>query len=231
MSLSNTYLLLNLITISLLVFIGFRATATPKHPKRRRNLILGLLFWQIYIYLMASTGIFQDFSFPPKFVLFMIIPCFTFTGIFLYKKRKEDWILKIPPHWLAFYQSFRIVIESLFIVSVAEGILHPNVTFEGYNYDLIFGLSAPIIGWLVYKKKSFSLLKIWNYLGLTVIASIIFLFISTIYFPELYTDKPIDFPTEFGTYPYVLIAGFLMPSAVFIHILSLIQINRLDSSK
>ncbi len=34
---------------------------------------------------------------------------------------------------------------------------------------------------------------------------------------------------EFAEYPYILVAGFLMPSAVFIHLLSYLQMTSLDS--
>ena len=119
------------------------------------------------------------------------------------------------------------LIESLFVWSVASNILHPNVTIEGYNYDMIFGLTALIMGGLYWKnpRKWTKVARAWNILGLIVIASIIFLFMTTIYVPEMYGPNVAPFPTAFTGYPYVLVAGFLMPSAVFIHVLSHFQLR------
>jgi hypothetical protein len=48
---------------------------------------------------------------------------------------------------------------------------------------------------------------------------------TSIYAPELYGSEIPLLPLEAMGYPYVLIAGFLMPTAVFLHILSIIQVS------
>lgn len=197
---------------------------------RNKNLLSvfsGLILWHIYMSLIGLSGFLQDFSLPPRFPIFLIAPAFIFTFFFLKNNKDKQWIKEIPTHWLAFYQAFRIVVESLFVWSVAEGVLHANVTIEGYNYDMFMGLSAPIIGLLVWwRKEQFStLFKVWNYAGLLVLLSVIFVFFTSIYLPTIYPET-IHFPTYFGAFPYVFVAGFLMPSAVFIHFLSLVHLKK-----
>ena len=137
------------------------------------------------------------------------------------------WVQTILPLWLATYQTFRLILETIFVYSVAAGILHENVTIKGYNYDMIFACTSLITALIIYKTKQLpkQLLLAWNYLGLLVIAVIISLFITTIYLPEIYGPNTPIFPTDFGFYPYVLVPGFLMPSAIFIHVLSIIQLK------
>ncbi len=194
-------------------------------------IIAGLTLWQIYIYLISSNGFLANYDFPPKFMLFLVLPAFIFTGVFIYQKRNKPWITAIPEHWLVYFQSFRIMVESLFVMSLHEGILHKNMTIEGYNFDMIVGISALVIAFLVYQKKALSrkLIIWWNYIGLAVLASVILVVTTTIFFPELYGSKVRLMPTDFGTYPYVLIAGFLMPAAVFVHILSIVQLKKNDT--
>lgn len=231
------YLALTLVMMIILLLIGKTAidkTFTERAIRTQKIMFmaLGLLAWQVYIFVLARAGVTQDFSFPPKFALFLIIPAFIFTGIFMAKNRQHAWIQNIPQHWLVYYQAFRVLIETLFVYSVAAGILHPNVTIEGYNYDMVFASTAPIIGLLVFQFNVLSkkIALLWNYLGLAVIAVIIFLFLSTIYFPHIYGIGTNPFPTEFGSYPYVLVPGFLMPSAVFMHVLSIVQLNGREKS-
>ncbi len=205
--------------------IGNSITDLAIRKKKKATVVLGLTIWQVYVFLLSISGFLEDLSFPPRFVLLMILPLFIFTGVFLYKNRNEQWIKVIPPHWLAYYQSFRIGIETIFVYTVAAGILHSNVTIEGYNMDMIFAFSAPVIGTIIYKKGMPSLRQIciWNYFGLAVIASIIFLFITSMYAPQIYGSEVGLLSSQLGTYPFTLVAGFLMPSAVFIHVLSLVQ--------
>lgn len=231
MGLKFGYISLTLVTILFLVWIGKTAIERTSLNKNKdfTILVLGLLLWHVFIFLISSSGILKSYDFPPRFAMFFIIPSFIFTGIFLYRNKNKNWIHSIPEHWIINFQSFRILVETLFVLSVAKGILHPLVTIEGYNFDMIFAFTAPVLAFLVYSKKLLprKMVLYWNYLGLTVIASIIFLFMTSIYKPELWGNNGPMLPMDMLTYPYVLIAGFLMPVAVFLHVLSIIQLKKM----
>ena len=231
MNLEISYFLLTIFMVVILALIGNYAinqTVNDANQKVKKKMLLfgGLVIWQVYLFGLAFSGFLLDLSFPPRFFLFLILPAFLFTGIFLWRNRKSKWIQSIPPVWLAFYQTFRILIETLFVYTVAAGLLHKNVTIEGYNYDMVYAFTAPLIGGLILFSKQLprGIILAWNFMGLGVIAVIITLFITTIYFPEIYGLEADIFPNEFGLYPYATVPGFLMPSAVFIHILSITQL-------
>jgi len=230
MILKAAYIGLTLLTNVFLIIIGYKAiNSSSRNPKKERAiLVLGLILWQLFIFIFSLTDIIRSYEFPPLFAIAFIIPSFIFTGVFLYRNRNKNWIKSIPEHWIIYFQSFRILVETLFVFSVAKGIFNYHVTIEGYNFDMIFAFTAPIITFLVYKIKVLpkKIILVWNYLGLLVLASVIFLFLTSIYKPEIYgSDLPL-LPLQAFTYPYVLIAGFLMPVAVFLHILSIIQLKK-----
>ena len=238
MELQLGYIGLSLLMTIIIYFIAARAINDKGNFDRKVKrkpllLIIGLILWHLYLFLIAQSGFLQDFSFPPRVVLVVILPAFLFTGIFIFRNRNIQWIQHIPSHWLLFYQTFRILIETLFVFSVAKGVLPYHVTIEGYNMDLIFALTAPVIGFLVYKrsKHSINLAIAWNFIGLTVIATILFLFMTTIYFPQFFGSSEPLMSKEFGVYPYPLVAGFLMPSAVFMHVLSIVQLIKRKKSR
>lgn len=224
------FLLLTLFVVAFLGFIGFKAINSSGINTGRNKALLvgGLLIWQCYIFIVSSFEGIQSYDFPPRFAIAFIIPSFVFTGIFLFLKRDKGWIIGIPEEWLVYFQSFRILVETLFVFALAEGVFHQEVTIEGFNFDMVFGFSAPIVGLLAYKlnvlpKKA---LVLWNYLGLAVLASVIVVFMLSIYKPIVFGSEVPLLPLKAMTYPFVLIAGFLMPSAVFIHVWSLLQLRR-----
>jgi hypothetical protein len=233
MMLELGYMALTLMMFIIIMIIGTRTISKTfidkaVAKKKRLQLFISMLIWQGYVFFIASTGILQNYELPPRFVILLVLPTFIFTGIFIYKNRNNQWIQNIPGSTLVYYQSFRLLIETLFVFSVAQDILHKNVTLEGYNYDMIFAITAPIVAFLVFNKKLLSkkVALVWNYFGLAVIAFIIFLFVTTTFFPGFYgSDVPL-MPMEFATYPYMLVAGFLMPSAVFMHVLSIVQLSK-----
>lgn len=229
MGLKIAYIGLTLLTILFLVIIGNKAIndSSINSKKDKTLLILALFVWQIFIFRLSSTDFLKSYDFPPRFAIAFIIPSFIFTGIFLYRSRNKNWIKSIPEQWIIYFQSFRILVEILFVFSVVQGIFNYQVTIEGYNFDMIFAFTAPIIAFLVYNKNVLSrkILIVWNYLGLSVLASVIFLFLTSVYKPEIYGSELPLLPLESMTYPYVLIAGFLMPAAVLLHILSILQLK------
>lgn len=236
MILETAYLTLTLLMTLVLIRIGFYAInqstlQTRIALKSKLVLVTAFILWHTYLYFISMSGILTDFeSMPPRLPLLVIIPLFLFSGIFVYRNRKKNWVHIIPKSWLVYYQSLRIGIETIFYFSVGAGILPELVTFAGYNYDILFGISALVMGYLVFFKKSLSLtaVKYWNIIGLLIIAFIIFLFISGTYFPQVYNQETSVLTPDFTQYPYILVAGFLMPSAVFIHFLSLAQNKELD---
>lgn len=233
MLLKTAYIGLTLLMIVVISFIGFKTIdktyTDAKSIKRKKTfIVLGLILWQIYIYLIAEIGILETYSLPPRFPIFLIIPTFVFTGIFIYKNRNNAWITAIKPKTLIYVQSFRVLVETIFVFSIASGVLHKNVTIEGYNMDMIFALTAPIIGCFAFKSLTKKIVILWNYLGLAVLVSVIFVFVTSIYFPEIYNSDVPLIPIKAVKYPFLLVAGFLMPLAVFIHVLSIVQLKKLN---
>ena len=233
MGLQIAYHLLNLAVLGLVGAIGFKGINgafgnTHKAKRKKSLLLLFLMGWQLYIMALGQTDILNSFELPPRFVMLLILPAFLFTGIFIYKNRNNSWLKHIPKSWLVNAQAFRIVVETLFVFSVAEGVLHPNVTIEGYNFDMVLGISAPIIAFLAFGKNLISekMVMAWNYVGLLVLASVIFVFLTTTFFPSFYGNATNLMPIAFTYYPYTLVPGFLMPVAVFLHVLSIVQLRR-----
>ena len=229
MALKLAYIGLTLFTVLFLLIIGFRAiNESSSNPKKdKMKLVLGIIIWQLFILVLSSSDVLKSYDFPPRFAIAFIIPSFIFTGVFLFRNRNKSWIRSIPEQWIIYFQSFRILVETLFVFSVAQGILNYHVTIEGYNFDMVFAFTAPIIAFLVYTKKVIhrKTILVWNYLGLTILASVIFLFLTSVYQPGIYGSEVPLLPLDSLAYPYVLVAGFLMPTAVFLHILSIIQVK------
>ncbi len=206
-----------------------RSFSDARARRKKIWVTVGLLLWHIYVFLMSQTGIFLDFTFPPKFALFLLLPLLLFTIIFLIANKGKAWISTVPNHWLVYGQTFRVVVELLFVLSLSKGILHKEMTIEGHNFDMMIGLTAPMVAYFSIQKRRWSLgvALLWNYLGLLVLASIIFIVFTSVYAPQIYGSDTVLLPPSFATYPYNLVAGFLAPLAIFLHLLSIIGLKRI----
>ncbi len=222
------------IIMSLIVVIGFYISRTKYLNNKRKSLsqtikiafcIVGLLF---YLFILSSYKLLVDYGMPPRFLIFLMIPFFTFCILFFIRNRQNEYIQSIPLHWTIFYQSFRIIAEILLLSTFFKGIIPAEATFEGFNYDIAIGISALPLGFLVYRtgNKYNTLLRVWNILGIVMILIVAMIIATNIYQPQIWGYGSPSVQKEFVRLPYLLIPGFLAPSAIFIHLISLIQQNK-----
>lgn len=218
----------------LLVIIGALGMAFKKacenagleYAKTKRFLMGYTVFfaaWIVYATIVSLTGFFTVFSFPPRIALFLIIPAFVIMGWFFSSKRFQDIIKGFPLAFATYFQSFRIGVELLILGLYLRGVGPIETTFEGYNFDILCGITAPIIGWLAFNWKIISnkALIAWNITCMLILANIVFIFNTLILKPELWGYNSSPIAREFAIAPYLYIAAVYMPVAVFLHIMSL----------
>ena len=190
----------------------------------------GLLsIWLIYILILSESDILEDFSLPPRLPLLIVIPAILFILAITGRDRFRDVLMQTPRHLPVYLQSYRIVVELLIYGAFLEGVFPEKATFKGLNYDILVGLSAPLIAWLYqYRKISDKALLTWNVVSLVVLSLTVYSFISTYYFSD-YVQSMNNM--DFVKLPYLLLASVLLPVAVFLHIFSLRQLQLARVSK
>ena len=228
--LSYLLLFIALWTIIMFVYNGLlqKHSVVPKtRLKRITTASLVLFAWLGIQFALSESGFYLPLDMPPRIPLLMILPLMLFIVTFLRKHKNNPLLLTLPIYVPIAYQSFRLIIELMFHQTYEAGILPVNVTFEGANYDILIGITAIPMGIYAYRKSaSKRLLLIWNYLGIAVVAFAAFTFISSFYFPSVWGAGTKHISLEFNQFPYLILPTFFMPSAIFMHILSIIQLNK-----
>ncbi|BDD10370.1 hypothetical protein FUAX_28020 [Fulvitalea axinellae] len=222
-----------------MIFVGTSLTLkrmnTP--PQKRKSILLkvtfGLIAWFAYVFTLSSTGFIESRDLPPRMPLLGILPTFLFTAFFLTTRRFDNFIKAIPASWLIYYQSFRIIVELIIWSTFLEGIIPKNTTFEGTNLDVMAGLTAPVVAYLVYNKRALpeNFALAWNFASIAILAVTVFTFISTTFFPSIWANQYHIDIKAFASFPYVFIPTFFMPSAFFVHFVYVSKYFRKNSTK
>ncbi len=225
------YILLSLLILFLLL-VGLKRGLKEDESysiKRMALISLGLVLWFVYLLVVSKSGILEDLSLPPKFPLLIFLPITAFFILFFVKNKNSKWVQSIPLTWTAYFQSFRILVELLLYYTLLKGIIPIEATFEGYNFDIIFGVSALFVGYFLVKNPRINhgLLMFWNVLGILMVLFVGFIIATSTYRPELWGYQEPAVSLRFLRYPYLLIPGFLAPVAIFIHIVSFIQLRKM----
>lgn len=203
-------------------FSVFLILNRSEHKKMlgQRYLLL-FIIWLIYIGLVAQTGLLTSFDMPPRIPLLILFPAFAL--IFYTSSRKRFKLaLKTTPKYIPVYiQSFRIIVELLIFGAFVNGILPKRATFEGLNFDILVGLSAPVIGFLIQKERiGRQGVLLWNIVALCILSVTAYAFISSYYFTDFASEA---IKLQFVDWPYVLLPAVLLPFAIFYHVVSIRQ--------
>ncbi len=181
-----------------------------------------------YIIVLSTTKVLVNYELPPRFLFVLFIPLVLFCTIFYRKNKNSAFIQSMPLHWTTLYQSFRVPVETLLLYTYLQGTIPIEATFHGYNYDIIVGISALGIGYLTFKTghKYRALLRAWNIIGIAMVLFVAFIIATSIYQPQIWGFSQPAVKHEFVQLPYLLIPSFLAPSAIFMHVVTLIQLNK-----
>lgn len=135
-----------------------------------------------------------------------------------------DSILKhTPPKWFLNIQFFRFFVEILLWFLFLAETLPQRMTFEGYNFDIIAGVTGPIFAYWCFanQRQKQQLAIIWNILGLLFLINIVSIALMTMPTPlQVFQEDN----TIIGTFPMPLLPTILVPIAYYMHVFSLRQL-------
>jgi hypothetical protein len=111
-------------------------------------------------------------------------------------------------------QAFRILVEILIHKSSTIGLAPPQMTWDGYNFDIITGVTALALA-LFARAVPTRLVFIWNCLGLALLSWVVG--IAIVSFPTRFQLLRPD-NTWVAFFPYVWLPSILVPAALLGHI-------------
>ncbi len=214
-------------SFSTLIIIVLSTVSYRFSNKNKKTLLLPvtLIAWQVIVGLIGSTGFYENFTLPPNLVYAGIVPTFIIFGLFFLSKTSKQLQVSTPKHIPILFQSFRIIVELLIFKAFLSGIGPIEATFQGYNYEFYFGFSAIVVGFLAWKNLlNRKAILAWNVLGLFMLAFIVGIFITSgLLYKEFWGRDAKMVKDAFLHMPYLSIATFYMPIAVWMHIFSIKQ--------
>ncbi|HMG89781.1 MAG TPA: hypothetical protein VK589_06970 [Chryseolinea sp.] len=201
------------------------ATSFTEGKKKKifNGTLISLIVWAIATSVLSLSGILSDFnSFPPKIGIVLIIPLVAIIWMVRTKEVKEI-LMHTPPESIIWLQSFRIVVEVLIWRLFVDNLAPIQMTFEGRNFDILSGITALAVAYLVANKKISSLLVIiWNFACIAVLLNIVTIAVLSMPTPfRVFMNEPAN--TIVTKFPVVWLPALLVPLAYGLHFLSLRQ--------
>ena len=205
-----------ILTTFIALYIFYRASG-----KNQKFLIVAAA-WIPVQSVIAATGFFTlSNSLPPRFLL-LIIPALLAMITILSTAKGKLFIDRFDTGMLTLLHSIRIPVEIVLFLLFLHKAMPQLMTFEGRNFDLISGITAPLVYYLGYSKKKLGtkILLGWN------IACLLILLFTV-------SNAILSAPTPFQKFgfeqpsiaifylPFVWLPGVVVPLVVFSHLITI----------
>ena len=203
-----------------------RQKATP--------ILIGLLVWLTIQAALTFNGVYKSApaAGPPRIVLFGVLPVMlTIVAVFSTSagRRFADSLPLVNLTWL---NTVRVVVELVLYWLFLHKAVPELMTFEGRNYDIFSGLTAPFVSYfgLTKYKLSRGVILAWNVICLGLLLTIIVIaFLSA---PTPLQRFAFDQPNRaIGNFPFSWLPTFVVPVVLFGHLVSIRQLIKQTRSR
>jgi hypothetical protein len=188
-----------------------------------KSFLLIILSWTILQSIVGLSGFYQNTeTMPPRLMLFGIFPALICTLLLFFIPKGKSFINQLNLKTLTYFHSIRIPVEIVLALLYYQGLVSVYMTYEGTNFDLFSGISAPIVAFLAFRKSNTynKLLLWWNVLCLLLLLNVV---ITAVFaFPSPFQQLAFDQPNIAVLYfPFNLLPTVVVPLVLFGHLVAI----------
>jgi hypothetical protein len=176
----------------------------------------GSLIWMGLTGGLAASGVLARFDIRPPPLAFLFAGTVAL-GIALGVSRVGGRIAEgLPLYVLVLAQGFRLPLELVMHAAAAEGTMPAVMSYGGYNFDIVTGASALLVGALLKRGAPRTLAIAWNALGVVLLGVIISVALLSSPLVRAFGDDQLN--TWVAYVPFVWLPSILVASAIAGHI-------------
>jgi hypothetical protein len=201
-----------LITI-LAVFLFYKAANSSKPT------LIILSAWLILQAIISLTGFYTIAkTIPPRFIL-LVLPPIIFILLLFFTTNGRKYLDKLNTKTLTIFHIIRIPVELVLFCLFLYKKIPLLMTFEGRNFDILAGVTAPFIYYYGFIKPRFGkkVILCWNIICLGLLINIIALAVLSA--PFAFQQFAFDQPNIAVLYfPFTWLPGCVVPLALLCHL-------------
>ncbi len=211
------------LTTILTSWIFYKAAGNSK------PVLLVILVWLAVQTFIANSGFYTVTDIlPPRFLLLVLPPFLVIAGLFLSPKGR-NFIDGLDLKSLTILHTIRIPVEIVLFFLFTYKTIPELMTFEGRNFDILSGITAPVIFYFAFVRKQLSrkIILIWNMICLGLLINIVSNAILSAPFP--FQQFAFDQPNIAVLYfPFIWLPCCVVPLVLLSHLAAIRQLSNYE---
>ena len=187
-----------------------------------------LVIWLAVTGILSINKVFQNTSTIPPRLMIVIAPAILFVILLLITKSGRKFTDNLDLKKLTLVHIVRVPVEiTLFMLSTHK-LIPELMTFAGRNFDILSGITAPIVYFVCFKNsqlKNRKLLLVWNFICLGLLLNIVINALLSAPFP--FQQFAFDQPNIAILYfPFTWLPCFIVMIVLYSHLAAIRQLVR-----
>ena len=225
---------LTTIAILLLFYWAVKKSSSESTSQKAIIILFSLTIWLTIQAVVTLKNIYNSdtTSIPPKILLLGVFPTILIIILLFATKRGRQFIDSLPMKNLIYINILRIPVELVLLCLFLYKAVPQLMTFEGQNFDIIAGITAPFIAYYCMTKGNLSrkIILVWNFVCLILLINIVVtaLLSAPSPFQKLAFDQP---NIAILNFPFSWLPTFIVPIILFGHLTSIRQLIKPHKQK
>jgi hypothetical protein len=206
--------------LAVIVGVAWAWTWSQPRPSARVPLLFAVATVMTASAWAAIGGLLQRFDLRPAPMAIMLGAMFALAFAIGLSPFGRSVAQSVPVSTLIGLQAFRLPLELVMHRAATLGIMPAELSYSGYNFDIVTGTGALLI-WVLLRaglKLPSWVLWLWNLWGCWALAAIAFIAVASSPMVRLFGNDPSHLNTWVLFFPYVWLPAVLVTIAVASHV-------------
>lgn len=215
---------------TLLLFYWTIKNSNSENIRNKSNLFLfGLTIWLIIQAILTLKNVYNSETnlIPPKILIIGIAPTILTIILLFTTKKGKEFIDSLDLAKITYINIVRIPVEIVLFCLFTSNVIPELMTFEGRNFDIFAGITAPFIAYYGIKNGTLSRngILIWNLICLGLLLNIVVnALLST---PSPFQKFAFEQPNiAILNFPFSWLPTFIVPIIMFGHLASIRKLTK-----
>jgi hypothetical protein len=176
----NGFIILTVLLAAGIIWNVYLAGRGLREPQRRTlaftgGAVVGITIWMALTWAVAGTGIIADFERRPPPIVLMLLTVLAVSTAVAFSRYGTRFVEGLPLWILVAGQAFRLPLEWLMHRAADEGVMPPQMSYSGWNFDILTGLTAIPVAFLLARgfRHARAVAALWNVAGTVLLTNIL----------------------------------------------------------
>jgi hypothetical protein len=200
--------------------VAWRRSGATAEAARRVATVIAIrsAAWMALTWTAAESGVLRRWDLmPPPFAL-LLLGVVALAGVIAFSDFGRRLAQFVPLWALVAVQAFRLPLELAMHGLATRGIMPPEMTYTGRNFDIVTGLTAIVVAAAVASGRGGRrLVRAWNVMGLALLVNVVIVAILATPVFRYFGDDHLNTFVTFA--PYVWLPAMMVLAALAGHLL------------